>query len=64
MQEFDPVIYPRKVWIATGDLNEILDLFLSCGNCAPVVIEDPVNAFGVTFGNIYKADTEDVGVLI
>lgn len=60
--EFDPVIYPRKLWVATGDINEVLSKF-------EYVDGKPLEAkskgfFGVTFDIATDKERTKLGCLI
>lgn len=59
---FDPVIYPRKVWVAAGDPDKVISKF-KYSDGGPLKIQQN-GFFGVTFGNVVYKKHALLGVLI
>lgn len=60
--EFDPVIYPRKIWIATGDIDEVVSHFEYLDG-TPIESKEK-GFFGVTFSNVTDKEHTKLGVLM
>lgn len=62
IKEFDPVVYPRKVWVATGDIDEITSQF-EYDDGTPIVLKEK-GYFGVTIGHVTNKEQAKLGVLV
>lgn len=60
LQEFDPVIYPRRVWVGPL-LQETLDEFSTYKGAD---LEFPENCFGATFHEVKNRESASLGVLV
>lgn len=60
--EFDPVIYPRKLWVATGNMEEVLSNF-EYTDGTPITLKEK-GFFGVTVGFLTDKKHEKLGVLV
>lgn len=59
--EFDPVIYPRMLWVHIGeDLPEVVDLCFD----SKLVYGDPKQYFGVTYRDMIRKDNKKLGILV
>ena len=66
IHQFDPVIYPRKVWIAiTSDLKNISDMFLDKNSKGEMIyIESISNKFHAITQLVTQKETNYLGVVI
>lgn len=62
IKEFDPVIYPRKVWVCIGDFKEAA-LKFEYSDGKPLE-EKEKGFYGVTFNNVVTKGHDKLGVLI
>lgn len=62
IERFNPVIYPRILWVATGEVNEVTSKF-EYSNGDPIILKEK-GYFGVTLEGIKPKDEETIGVLI
>lgn len=60
LQEFDPIIYPRKLWV--GPLtDETLDQFTRYNGAE---LESSKDCFGATYHKVKNKENGDFGVLV
>jgi hypothetical protein len=63
--EFDPVIYPYKLWIIVSDKPDtIIENFLDTENNTPEVDRDLTESSDAFTYNVIKKDTRQYGVVI
>lgn len=59
--EYDPVIYPRKLWVHIGeDLQEVVEL----GFNSKLVFGDPRRYCGVTYRDVISKRDKKLGILV
>lgn len=65
IHQFNPVIYPRKLWVVKGkeSLASILDMF-SDYNDKEIKFDEDVTMFGAITINVIKKRTFEYGVLV
>lgn len=62
IKEFDPVIYPRKVWVTTGNLDEIISKFkYEDGESLSVA---KTGYYGVCCDGVKHIEQDSLGVLL
>lgn len=62
IKEYNSVIYPRYLWIATGDIKEVMSKF-EYDDGEPLKCKEK-GFFGVTFGYVCNKEREKLGVLV
>jgi len=60
--EFENGIYPRKLWVATGDVNEVIPKF-EYTDGTPITLKEKGYS-GVTIGFVTKKEQDMLGVLV
>ena len=65
IHEFDPVIYPRKLWVAiTKERNTLVKQFYNDIDNIEIVLPDNSHTLGAITFSCYKLDSKDYGILI
>jgi len=60
---YDPILYPRYLWVGTGNLKELLSKF-KYKNGEPLQRDDLNTSFGITFDEVCQKGSNQLGVLI
>lgn len=62
--EFDPVIYPRKLWVCIGLDEDYLNVKFHGENNAKLNFESNSSYYAITFDDVVRNDTNMIGELI
>lgn len=65
IHEFDPLIYPRKLWVVINkDRHEVVKQFFNDIDNIKIELPNNSHSLGAITFTCYKLDSKDLGVLI